>query len=95
VCDLDAAVEEERAAANEQSVGPLARHSREDSIDFGDGLGVENADLYCHGARSRFDVPQIGRNFAESVSTRKKASARMPRMMQRDAVLAAMPELLQ
>src|SRR5262249_7968115 len=62
VCDLDAPVEEESAAADEQSVRPLARESREGSIELGDSAGVETADLYCHGARSRFYVSQVGRS---------------------------------
>ena len=45
VRDLDAPVDKERAAADEQGVRPLVRQRREGSIDFDDGAGVENADL--------------------------------------------------
>jgi hypothetical protein len=54
VRDLHDPVEKERAAAYEQSVGPLARQSCESGVDFGDGAGVENAELYCQYAGSPF-----------------------------------------
>ena len=61
VGQLDTPAGEKGAAADEESVGPLACESREGGIDFLDGTGVEDVDLQPHGTGSQFYVSQVGR----------------------------------
>ena len=53
---LDAAVDQERADANEYGIGPCASNRCKSRIDLAAGAGGENLDLQPHGAPSRFNV---------------------------------------
>jgi hypothetical protein len=58
---LDTPAGEERVGTDEKSVGPLARERCKHSFDFLAGSGIEDLNLQPHGAGSRFQVSQRGR----------------------------------
>jgi hypothetical protein len=54
---LHAAAGEERIAAEEKGVRPLAHHGGKGCMDFLAGGGFEDLDFQADGAHSRFEVP--------------------------------------